>query len=65
MREIRSYGSGEGPGEGNRPAYSTSHFFAPPLLARGAGGASCPQRQPAKAARSSASRGNARSGHAA
>ena len=30
MREIRSYGSGEGPGEGNRPAYSTSHLAPAP-----------------------------------
>jgi hypothetical protein len=29
MREIRSYGSGEGPGEGNRPAYSTTPFSFP------------------------------------
>jgi hypothetical protein len=27
MVEISSYGSGEGLGEGNRPAYSTSTYF--------------------------------------
>jgi hypothetical protein len=31
MVETFSSGSGWGPGLGNRPAYSTSHFFAPPL----------------------------------
>ena len=30
MREIRSYGSGEGPGGGNLPAYSTTAFSTAP-----------------------------------
>jgi hypothetical protein len=53
MVDISSAGSGEGPGQGNRPAYSTKPFYrrplggAPPENARGA----CQRRPPAAAPR--------------
>jgi hypothetical protein len=42
---LPSSGSGEGPGEGNRPAYSTSHFFG---LDYGVGHASRPRARQSK-----------------
>jgi hypothetical protein len=69
MVEISSSGSGEGPGEGNRPAYSTTAFYPAAATARlwpaGAGGRCSLAARAAAPARSKDWRSFARSGQAA